>query len=329
MHRATTTKRQLDANKSDERRHLISVVIPVFNEEECIAETIRRLEELRRFLSDGPDLEFIFVNDGSRDRSGQIIREYSERQKHVKLIELSRNFGHQIAVTAGIDFSQGDFVAIIDSDLQDPPEYIHEMYKTALQGYDVVYGKRKKRPGETWFKNLSAALFYRTLGYLSETDIPADTGDFRLISRRAADVLIQMRERHRFIRGMVPWIGLPSKAFEYDRAERHSGHTKYPLRKMIAFATDAILSFSSRPLIFVIQVGLLMILLGLMGGGYLLYLKLFTDSVVPGITSILLSIMIFSGIQISLIGVVGAYVAKLFDEVKGRPLYVVKNSFNV
>jgi len=247
----------------------------------------------------------------------------------VKIISLSRNFGHQIAITAGIDLASGDYVAVIDGDLQDPPELIADMYRKALTGFDVVYGKRLKRAGETIFKKVTAAAFYRFLNYMCEIDIPTDTGDFRLMSRKVVDAFKQMRERHRFVRGMVPWLGFKSAPLEYDRAERFAGETKYPLSKMLAFATNAILSFSSKPLTMAIRLGFLTIFVGLIGATYMLYLKLFTSIPVPGLTAVLLSIVLFSGVQILLIGIVGEYISRIFEESKGRPLYLVAETINI
>lgn len=310
-------------------KYLLSIVVPVFNEEESISETIRRLHKLRTDLAQEVDVEFLFIDDGSKDRSLSLLRQEAENNRCVKVISFSRNFGHQIAITAGIDKAQGDFVAVIDADLQDPPELIADMYRMALTGMDVVYGKRRSRAGETMFKKATAAVFYRLLNYMTETDIPADTGDFRLMSRKVVDSFKQMRERHRFVRGMVPWLGFKSASLEYDRTERFAGETKYPLRKMLAFATNAILSFSSKPLTLAIRLGVVTICLGVAGGFYMLYLKLFTTTPVPGVTAILLSIVMFSGVQIFLIGVVGEYIARIFEEIKGRPLYLVSESVNI
>ena len=271
----------------------------------------------------------MFVDDGSKDSSLAQLRAAADANPSIKVISLSRNFGHQIAITAGIDHAQGDFVSVIDADLQDPPELIYDMYQIARQGADVVYGQRRTRSGETAFKKATAAAFYRVLRYMCDIDIPADTGDFRLMSRRATDALKTMRERHRFVRGMVPWLGYKAVPLEYDRAERFAGETKFPLRKMMAFASNAILSFSSKPLTLAIRLGFITLLAGLLGGGYLVYLKLFTDKTVPGLTAVLLSIVLFSGIQIMLIGVVGEYIARIFDEVKGRPLYLVGEIINL
>jgi dolichol-phosphate mannosyltransferase len=257
------------------------------------------------------------------------LRSIAEQTTSVKVISFCRNFGHQIAITAGIDLATGDYVAVIDADLQDPPELIEDMYRLALTGFDVVYGKRRSRAGESAFKRATAAVFYRFLNYMCEIEIPADTGDFRMMSRRVVEAFKQLRERHRFVRGMIPWLGFRAVPLEYDRAERYAGETKFPLRKMLAFAANAILSFSRKPLTIAIRLGFLTVLVGMSGGSYMLYLKLFTNIPVPGLTAILLSVVIFSGVQIFLIGVVGEYIARIFEEVKGRPLYVVAETINI
>jgi glycosyltransferase involved in cell wall biosynthesis len=311
------------------KKHLLSVVIPVFNEDESIAETVRRLQTLQVDIANEINVELLFVDDGCTDTTVIQLRGFSEKNRDVKIVSLSRNFGHQIAITAGIDMAVGDYVAVIDADLQDPPELIADMYRKALTGYDVVYGKRRSRAGETVFKKATAAIFYRLLSYMCDIDIPRDTGDFRLMSRKAVDAFKQMRERHRFVRGMVPWIGFKSAPLEYNRAMRFAGETKYPLKKMIAFATNAVLSFSSKPLALAIRLGIASLFIGIAGGLYMLYLKIFTDIPVPGITAVLLSIVIFSGVQILLIGLVGEYVARIFEEIKGRPLYLVAETINI
>jgi dolichol-phosphate mannosyltransferase len=308
---------------------MLSVVIPVYNEQDTIPELYRRLEGLRQKIREKTSVEFIFVNDGSGDQSYEMLVRFSEKNEHVKIISFSRNFGHQIAITAGIDYASGEYVAVIDGDLQDPPELIEDMCIMAEQGYDVVYGKRRRRDGETWTKRVSAALFYRTLSYLCDIEIPVDTGDFRLMSRRAVHAFKSLRERHRFVRGMVPWVGFKSVALEYDREARYAGETKYPLRKMLSFAANAVLSFSRKPLTLATRVGAVTILAGAAIGTYMLYLKLFTSIPVPGITAIIVTIVVFGGIQILLIGIVGEYIARIFEEVKGRPLYIVEETKNL
>lgn len=307
----------------------ITVVVPVFNEQESILETVDRLRALHERHSSVVLFEFLLVDDGSSDQSLALMRAAAAADPCVRVLSLSRNFGHQIAITAGIDHAEGEYVAVIDADLQDPPELIFDMYQMAETGFDVVYGKRRTRAGETLFKKGTAAAFYRLIRYMCEIDIPADTGDFRIMSRRAVEGLKSMRERHRFIRGMVPWLGYRSAPLEYDRAERFAGETKFPLKKMLAFAVNAILSFSSKPLTLAIRAGLFTTLVGVLGGAYMTYLKLFTNVAVPGVTAILLSIVIFGGFQILLIGLVGEYIARIFEEVKGRPLYLIGEKINL
>lgn len=307
----------------------LSIVVPVFNEEESLSETFKRLQNLRQKLIGELDSEFIFVDDRSTDRSPVILRGFAREHPHVKVITFSRNFGHQIAITAGLDHASGDYVAIIDADLQDPPELIEDMYRLACTGYDVVYGQRKSRVGESWFKKLTASIFYRVMSYMCEFEIPVDTGDFRLITRRVADAVAQLRERHRYMRGMVPWVGFRSVALSYDRDERYAGETKFPFAKMMGFAINAILSFSKKPLTVATRIGLFTVVMGLLGAIYMLWLKLFTSVPVPGLTAILVTIIIFSGVQIFLIGVVGEYISRIFEEAKARPLYIVAETSNI
>lgn len=309
-------------------KKLLSIVVPVFNEEESINETVSRLLALRDFLSSEVDMELLLINDGSKDLTLDILKKIAIKDPGVKVLSFSRNFGHQIAITAGIDFALGDYVAVIDADLQDPPELIGDMYRLALTGFDVVYGKRRSRTGESIFKKFSAAAFYRILNYMCEIDIPTDTGDFRLMSRKVVDAFNQLRERHRFVRGMVPWLGFRTIQLEYDRSERFAGETKYPLGKMIGFAVNAILSFSKKPLTMAIRLGFFTIIIGVLLGSYMLYSKLFTNIPIPGFTALICAIIFFSGIQILLIGVVGEYIARIFEEVKGRPLYFVDEVIN-
>lgn len=311
------------------RKNLLSVVVPVFNEEESICETVNRLLGLRAVMQSELDLEFLFIDDGSKDRTLALLKNISATNSCVKVVSFSRNFGHQIAITAGIDVAVGDYVAVIDADLQDPPELIADMYRLALTGYDVVYGKRRSRAGESFFKKSTAALFYRLLNFMCEIEIPSDTGDFRLMSRSVVDSFKQMPERHRFVRGMVAWLGFRTIPLEYDRAKRYAGETKYPLKKMIAFAANAILSFSKKPLTLATRLGFITTLIGLGLGTYMLYQKLFTNIPIPGFTALFLSIVVFSGVQIMLIGLVGEYIARIFEEIKGRPLYIIEHAFNI
>ena len=310
-------------------QELLSIVVPVFNEDATIVETVRRLLDLADRMAPEIDMEVVFVDDGSKDDSLPCLVGIARLDDRVKVVSLSRNFGHQIAITAGIDVAMGDYVAVIDADLQDPPELIEDMYRMALKGADVVYGRRRSRAGESAYKKATAAAFYRLLNYICDIEIPANTGDFRLMSRRVVDAFQQLRERHRFIRGMVPWIGFNAVPIDYDRAERYAGETKYPLSKMLHFAADAVLSFSSKPLSIAIRVGAVTVGLGVLGGLVMLYVKLFTEFATPGTTAVLLTVVIFSGIQIFLIGVACMYIARIFEEVKSRPLYLVADTVNL
>lgn len=304
-------------------KKLISIVIPCYNEEEVISEALKRLEifcaELRNL-----DVELIFVDDGSRDKTQDILRKFSAEDSRIKIICFARNFGHQIAVTAGIDAALGDAVVLIDADLQDPPEVIHQMIAKWLDGYDVVYGTRTERPGESVFKLATARGFYRLLNKLSDVPIPLDTGDFRLMSRAVVDTLRAMPERDRFVRGMVSWVGFNQIAIPYKRAERFAGQSKYPLRKMLHFATDGILSFSTKPLQLSVGVGMIAATLALAGIGYALFLRVFTNIWVEGWTALMIAVLFMGGIQLVGIGILGEYIGRIYNETKNRPLYVVQ-----
>lgn len=308
----------------------LSIIIPVFDEEDSLPELIKRLLSLKKiFDRDNVLIDFIFVDDGSKDTSLEILKKICSENNFFKAISLTRNFGHQVAISAGIDIVNSDYVAIIDADLQDPPELIYDMYKVFTNEIDVVYGQRLERKGDSFFKRFSAKVFYRLLNYLSGTKIPSNTGDFRIINRKVVDVLKNMKEKNRFVRGMIPWTGFNEVAFGYVREKRFSGKTKYPLRQMTRFAVSAILSFSSKPLTLTIRIGVLITSFGFLGGILLLYLELFTSYPVPFLSSILLPIIFFSGLQISLIGLIGIYIASIFDEVKERPLYLINEKINL
>jgi glycosyltransferase involved in cell wall biosynthesis len=307
----------------------LEFVIPIYNEAACLPELLRRLFALRDAMP-GVEMSFLFVDDGSSDSSRSELVRLAETCSFVRLIILSRNFGHQIAVSAGLDHTKGDYVCIIDGDLQDPPELIEPMYRMAVeQRLDVVYGKRRQRKGETRFKLATASLFYRLLRWTCRLDIPADTGDFRLVSRKVVNAMGTMRESHRFLRAMVPWLGFRTAPFLYERDGRYAGETKYPFVKMLKLAVDAILSFSSAPLRLASYMGIAIVLLGALGLVYMLYLKLFTDRVVPGLTVILTSLVIVSGVQILMLGIIGEYVGRVFEQVKQRPLYLVDSMMNI
>lgn len=311
-----------------QEKERLEIIVPIYNEESCIDELLRRLMALKQKV-DYLDMGFIFVNDGSWDKSLEILYGYADRYDFVKVIDFSRNFGHQMAVTAGLDYADADYIAIIDADLQDPPELIEDMYKKAKEGFDVVYGKRSARKGETFFKKITAKIFYKFISKMCDIEIPSDTGDFRLINRSVLEAIKQMRERHRFIRGMVPWTGFKSTPFYYDRDERYAGETKYPLRKMVKFALDAIFSFSNTPLRIATYAGIGIVGLGVMGALLILYLRFFTTFTVPGISAVILTIIIMGGVQIVMLGISGEYIGRIFQESKGRPLYIVKNIRNL
>ena len=302
---------------------LLSIVIPCFNEEEVIGETIRRLQAFCAGVQD-LEVELIFVDDGSRDRTRELLRDFAQVDPRVKLLGFARNFGHQIAVSAGIDAASGDAVVLIDADLQDPPEVVHEMVAKWREGYDVVYGTRTERPGESAFKLATARGFYRLLNRLSDVPIPLDTGDFRLMSRRVVDTLKSMPERDRFVRGMVSWVGFRQTALPYRRALRFAGTSKYPLRKMLRFATDGILSFSIKPLQMSITMGLAAAALSMTGIAYALFLRIFTNVWVEGWTALMIAVLFIGGVQLICVGILGEYVGRIYNEVKRRPLYVVQ-----
>lgn len=306
----------------------LEVVVPIYNEDACIDELFKRLMGLRESLVP-VEVGFIFVNDGSKDRSLEILYGYADKYDFVKVIDFSRNFGHQMAVTAGLDHADADYVAIIDADLQDPPELIKDMHEKAKEGYDIVYGKRLTRKGETFFKKLTARLFYKFIGRMCDVDIPADTGDFRLINRDALKAIKQMRERHRFIRGMVPWVGFRSTPQYYNRDERYAGETKYPLKKMVKFALDAVFSFSFTPLRIATYSGLGIVGTGIVGALLILYLRFFTSLTIPGISAVILTIIIMGGWQIVMLGIIGEYIGRIFEEAKNRPLYIIRSFRNI
>lgn len=301
----------------------LEFVIPVYNEESCLDVLMRRLVALKQNFTE-VDLHVLFINDGSRDRSREILIGYSRDYDYVRVIDLSRNFGHQFALTAGLDHCDADYVCVIDADLQDPPELVKDMYRLAKEkSLHIVYGKRKSRAGESLFKQATAAVFYKFLNVMCQIEIPRDTGDFRLVNRKVIASLRQMKELHRFIRGMVPWVGFRSEPFYYDRDSRHAGETKYTLRKMIRFALDGIFSFSRKPLRVASYLGIIVAVAGFLGLAYMIYLKLFTDLVVEGITVILTSIAIIGGVQLLILGIIGEYIGRIFEQSKQRPLYII------
>lgn len=302
---------------------MISIVIPCYNEEESIHQTCTELVEIMNLQEDR--YELIFVDDGSKDNTLRILSGLQPQYPNMRILSLSRNFGHQLAVTAGIDHAKGDAVVLIDADLQDPPELIPDMVSKWKQGYDVVYGQRKLRLGETYFKRVTAKLFYRLLNRFSEIPIPLDTGDFRLMDRKVVEELKKMREHHRFIRGMVSWIGYNQTAIYYTRRARMAGSSKYPLRKMLKFTMDGIVSFSATPLKVATWFGFFVAFLSILSIAYVIYIRLMTNNWVQGWTTILIAVMFFSGVQLITIGIIGEYIGRIHGESKNRPLYILKD----
>lgn len=308
---------------STQKLGLLSIIVPCFNEQEVIRETCERLlVEIAHVPS--LDYELVFIDDGSTDDTLQILRSLQAKENRIRVISLSRNFGHQVALTAGLEHAAGDAVVVIDADLQDPPEVIHSMVERWQAGADVVYGVRTEREGETVFKRWTASFFYRFLGRVSDVPIPLDSGDFRLLDRKVVDALLQMPERDRFVRGMVAWLGFRQEPVTYRRAARFAGSTKYPLKKMLHFATDGMLSFSMAPLRLASWIGVIVALLSLMGILYALFMRLLTDVWVPGWTLLFIALLFIGGVQMLLLGMLGEYLGRIYGEVKGRPLYVTK-----
>ncbi len=311
---------------SQGRVPLVSVVVPVYCEEGVLTRTYRELTAVLEGLA-GYRYELIFVNDGSTDGSLAVLRRLATGDARVKVMSFSRNFGHQIAITAGIDKACGDAVVVIDADLQDPPAVIPEMLRLWEQGNAVVYGRRTMRAGETWFKKASASWFYALLDRLSEVRIPRETGDFRLLDRRVAAEMRRLREHHRFMRGLVSWVGFRQVPVEYVRAPRVEGETKYSLRGMTYLALDGIVSFSSRPLRLATNLGFVCILVAGLTVVYGLA-RYAAGDVVRGWTSTIVIVLFLGGIQLFTIGIIGEYLSRIYDEIKGRPLYVVEEEID-
>jgi len=302
----------------------ISIVAPIYNEVENIPELYRRISEV--LDSTGDTWEIVMVDDGSTDGSTNLIREYHDRDPRVVPVIFARNFGHQIAVTAGLDYAHGDAVVIIDSDLQDPPEVILDMVAKWKEGFEVVYAVRTEREGETWFKEFTASLFYRLIYRITDVDIPLDTGDFRLLDRKVVDVMGQMRERHRFLRGMSVWVGFRQTGVGYKRAARYSGETKYPMKKMLKFATDAITSFSYFPLQLAMYIGFISAGISILAIPIVVILRLAGSQAFFGQASTLIAVLFLGGVQLISLGILGEYIGRLYDEAKGRPLYIVSEA---
>jgi dolichol-phosphate mannosyltransferase len=298
-----------------------SIVVPVYNEEAILPQLYERVAAVMDRL-DGA-AEFVLINDGSRDGSYALMCELAERDPRIRVVDFSRNFGHQLAISAGMEYARGQAVIIMDADLQDPPEVIPELIAKWREGADVVYAQRSSRAGETRFKLLTARLFYQLIRRLTAVDIPPDTGDFRLLDRRVVDTLVRLREHHRFMRGLSAWVGYRQVAVPYERAERAAGETKYPLRKMLRFATDAITGFSYVPLQLATTFGFVLAGLSLVGILAAIAIRLFTHQIV-GQASTLILVLFLGGIQLIFLGIIGEYLGRIYDEVRQRPLYIVR-----
>ena len=304
----------------------LSVIIPIYNEQENISLLYNRLVDVIDKL--GVTYELLFVNDGSKDNSLSIIEDIAAKDSRVKYIDFSRNFGHQIAVTAGLDHAIGNRIVIIDADLQDPPELIWEMYKKMDENYQVVYARRRRRSGESVMKKITAKVFYRLLSSITSIDIPVDTGDFRIIDRKVVDVLKQMPEQQKFLRGQISWIGFNQTFVEYDRDERNGGETGYTYKKMIRFALDGITSFSNLPLKIASFSGFFVSGIAFIIMIYTLYIRFFHNDYVQGWTSLMLSVMFIGGIQLICVGIIGEYISRISTNIRNRPLYI-KNKSNI
>lgn len=312
----------------EDARPTLSIVVPLFNEEENVAPLLERIAGIAQRLENVSSYEIVLVNDGSTDGTLAAIRRELRARPDVILVNLSRNFGHQLAATAGMDIARGEAVVLMDGDLQDPPELIDAFVRKWREGYDVVYAIRRSRKGESPFKLLTARIFYRTIKRLTKVSIPVDTGDFRLMSRRVVEALKRTPERHRFLRGLVSWVGYNQVGVEYDRDERRAGVTKYPLPKMIRFAIDGITSFSDVPLRFASYLGFISSIVAFVYAlvviGYK-FLSLNPPEYTRGWASTICAVLFLGGVQLISLGILGEYIGRIYDEVKGRPLYLISD----
>ena len=307
----------------------ISLVIPMYFEEQVVEECYNRVTNILNKIAHY-DYEILFINDGSKDKTLELLEEIANNDKKIKVISFSRNFGHQAAVTAGLKYATGDAIVIMDADLQDPPELMPDMLKKWEEGYDVIYGKRKARKGESAFKLLTAKAFYSTLNKLSDVEIPKDTGDFRLVDRKVVDVINSLPEHNKFLRGLFSWVGFKQYAYEYERKERFAGKTKYPLKKMLKLAQDGILSFSTKPLKLVGALGLLSVIISVIILIYSLLSFAFNwNSLTPGWTSLMCTMTFLGGVILISLWMIGEYIARIYDETKQRPQYIVDKTINI
>jgi polyisoprenyl-phosphate glycosyltransferase len=315
------TMQKTEIVETTSEQPVYSIIAPVFNEEETLPHFYRRVVDVMEGI--GESFELVLINDGSSDGSFLRMQDLHQRDARVRVIDFSRNFGHQIAISAGLDHARGRAVIVIDADLQDPPEVIPELIKHWKGGAEVVYAQRSRRKGETRFKLLTAAAFYRLIARITSVNIPHDTGDFRLLDRRVVDALVKMREHHRFMRGLSAWVGFRQEAVFYERHERFAGKTKYTLRKMISFSADAITSFSLVPLELATSFGFVLAGISLIGILVAIILRIFTGAIV-GQASTLILVLFLGGIQLIFLGIIGEYLGRIYDEVRARPLYIMR-----
>ena len=307
----------------------VSLVIPMYYEEQVAEECYNRVTKVLKEIKDY-EYEIIFVNDGSKDKTLEILENITKKDKNVKVVSFSRNFGHQAAVTAGLKYVTGDAIVIMDADLQDPPELIPDMLKYWEDGYEVIYGKRKTREGESAFKLLTAKAFYNTLNKLSDVEIPKDTGDFRLVDKKVVDVINSLPEHNKFLRGLFSWVGFKQYAYEYERKERFAGKTKYPLKKMLKLAQDGILSFSTKPLKIVGGFGILSVIISICILIYSILSFAFKwNNLTPGWTSLMCTMTFLGGVILISLWMIGEYIARIYDETKQRPQYIVDKTINI
>lgn len=316
------------ASMAEVTRPVLSIVVPLYNEAGNVAPLLERIGATVERLHDDFAFEIVLVNDGSTDGTLAEIRSEMQRRPHIVLVNLSRNFGHQLAATAGIEIARGDAIVLMDGDLQDPPELVDGFVRKWREGYDVVYAVRRTRPGESRFKVFTARAFYRIIKRLTKVAIPLDTGDFRLMSRRVVEALRRSPERHRFLRGMVSWVGFNQVAIEYDRDVRHAGTSKYPLPTMIRFAIDGITSFSDIPLRFASYLGFTVSAVAFLYALLIIAFKIFSlkpPAYTPGWASTIVAVLFLGGVQLMSLGILGEYLGRVYDEVKGRPLYLISD----
>ena len=308
----------------------VSVVIPMYNEQEVVKKCYEKINNTLKSIEDKYDYEIIFINDGSKDKTLEILKDIAKNDKKVKIIVFSRNFGHQSAVTAGLKNVTGDAIVIIDADLQDPPELIPQMLELWEKGNDIIYGKRKTRKGESKFKLLTASMFYKTLNLLSDVEIPKDTGDFRLVDRNVVDIINELPEHNKFLRGLFSWVGFKQIPFEYERKERVAGKTKYPLSKMLKLAQDGIFSFSTKPLRIVGTMGIISILISIIILIYSILSYIFNwNDLASGWTSMMVTMTFLGGMILISLWMIGEYVGRIYDETKRRPEYIIEKTINI